>query len=463
VGPIFAAADIAVTAASGIHDRSAVTFSRLVTTMAETMRTEDAELVARARLRDAGAFGELVERHQRLVLGVALARCGDPALAEDVAQEAFVTAWRDLHRLREAGRVATWIAGIARNLAAAASRTKRRRDRATLPEAEPVPTPSDVALDREDRELLAHGLADVPDAQREVLVLYYLEGESIARIAEGLGVGEDVVKQRLSRGRRVLRDSVATRVESALARVRGRPSLRAGVIAALPTAGARKAAASSVAGKVIAMMSMSKVLIGVAAVAVASGGLWLATKGDDEAARAAPAGPAGAPATAAVSAATPPGAVHVRRIDATARARLLEQIRAAEQHDAAAPRAAAAETAYGHDATPRPALADTPDLDKAYIQSAVQALVPQLTDCYERSLETNPALAGKLVVDFTIEGEPGVGGVVTQSSIDVGASDIKDPALSECVAQTMYALEIDPPANGGTVRVAYPFQFAPAP
>lgn len=46
---------------------------------------DDAELVARSRRRDADAFGVLVERHQRLVFGVALARCQDPALAEDLA------------------------------------------------------------------------------------------------------------------------------------------------------------------------------------------------------------------------------------------------------------------------------------------------------------------------------------------------------------------------------------------
>lgn len=58
--------------------------------------TSDVELVERSRARDANAFGELVARHQQLVFGVALARCHDPALAEDLAQEAFVTAWRDL-------------------------------------------------------------------------------------------------------------------------------------------------------------------------------------------------------------------------------------------------------------------------------------------------------------------------------------------------------------------------------
>src|SRR5690349_3112172 len=189
----------------------------------------DVELVERCRRRDADAFGALVTRHQQLVFGVALARCQDPALAEDVAQEAFVAAWRDLDRLRDGERVGTWVAGIARNLAANAVRTRGRRQDAALPEPVTTPTPEDEAVERQDRELLASALADVPEAHRETLVLFYLEGQSIAEIATGLGVKEDLVKQRLSRGRKSLRDSVATRVESALTRARLRPAFRATV------------------------------------------------------------------------------------------------------------------------------------------------------------------------------------------------------------------------------------------
>src|SRR6476659_6769706 len=112
----------------------------------------DAELVLRCRQRDTTAFGELVERHQRLVFGVALARCGDPALAEDLAQEAFVTAWRDLDRLRDGERVGSWVAGIARNLAANAARERARHAEAPASAPAVVPTPEDEALAREDRE-----------------------------------------------------------------------------------------------------------------------------------------------------------------------------------------------------------------------------------------------------------------------------------------------------------------------
>jgi hypothetical protein len=62
-----------------------------------------------------------------------------------------------------------------------------------------------------------------------------------------------------------------------------------------------------------------------------------------------------------------------------------------------------------------------------------------------------------------IEAQGGVGGVVSESAIDDASSTIADAGMRECVTQTMYALEIDPPTGGGTVHVTYPFTFAPTP
>lgn len=105
--------------------------------------------------------------------------------------------------------------------------------------------------------------------------------------------------------------------------------------------------------------------------------------------------------------------------------------------------------------------ADTDDPDKDYIRESMTALLPMVVDCYKQARVAHPALAGILVVNFTIEGEPGIGGVVTESAIDPEKSEIKDPDLGECVEQTMFALEIDPPTNGSTVKVTFPFTFRP--
>ena len=68
------------------------------------------------------------------------------------------------------------------------------------------------------------------------------------------------------------------------------------------------------------------------------------------------------------------------------------------------------------------------------------ALLPMVVDCYKQARLSRPALAGTLVVNFTIEGEPGIGGVVTQSAIDPEKSEIKDSDLGKCVEETTFAL-----------------------
>ena len=427
----------------------------------------DADLVERSRRHDGAAFGSLVERHQRLVFGVALARCGDPALAQDVAQDAFVTAWRDLDRLRDAERVGSWVAGIARNLASNAARHRARRCADAPPlESPPVPTPEDEVVGREDRELVQRALAGVPAAHREVLVLYYIDGESIARIAASLGIRDDLVKQRLSRGRRALREAVAQRVEVALARVRPGRSFRAGVVAAVSALAADRAVAANTAGKTMLVMAGShKGALAIAAVVVAAGATWLVTRERDHhpsvAATIAPArttAAAGPPLATPIEPSGP--ALHVRRLrDAGERTTLVEQIRLARNQRAAAPRPAPSAAPAAASSGPTPALPE-PVVDKAYIRRAVRELLPLLRDCYDQGLERDPKLAGTVTVEFTIEGEPGVGGVIGRSAIDPAGTTLADAAARECIQETMYGLEIDPPADGGVVTVRYPFAFS---
>lgn len=426
---------------------------------------DDAELVARSRRRDAQAFGALVERHQQLVFGVALARCHDVGLAEDVAQEAFVTAWRDLGRLREGDRVGTWVAGIARNLAASTTRTRSRQQR--ILEGEPLgddvaTTPEDQTIAREDRELLARALAEVPDSHREVLVLHYLQGESVAAIASALGIREDLVKQRLSRGRKALRDSVAERVESVLGRVRARPALRAGVLAAVAALAneGTAAAGTSLGGKAWIGMTAKQIgLVAVGALAIAGGAVFYASSRDSGAApRAASASPApSASSAASPSSADPAAALHVRKLAPAAKASLLAAIRT--QHGR---RSGGTSGTSSSASTPAPALPANGDLDKQYVRAAVRELIPMLSECYEEGLERDPALQGTIIVDFTIEGEPGVGGVVGESAVDAKESTLVDSQVRECIQETMHSLQIDPPTAGGVVRVRYPFEFRPA-
>ncbi len=94
--------------------------------MPETEMLADAELVALCRGGDRDAFGRIVERYQSLVCGLAYSACGDLNRSEDLAQETFLTAWRQLAALREPDKLKGWLCGIVRNLTRTSARDQSR-------------------------------------------------------------------------------------------------------------------------------------------------------------------------------------------------------------------------------------------------------------------------------------------------------------------------------------------------
>lgn len=198
-----------------------------------TIAKSDVELVEASRRGEHEAFGRLVERYQDVVCAVSYSSTGDRGLSEDVAQETFIAAWRQLDRLRDVVRLGPWLCGIARNLGRKAH--KRRSREAILDDKHLAPggSPFDAAV-RGDVERVVHdALARVPENYREVLVLYYCENLSTRDVATTLGTSEAAVMQRLSRGRRYLADSMSEIVEGSLRGRRPRRDLVAAVLAAI--------------------------------------------------------------------------------------------------------------------------------------------------------------------------------------------------------------------------------------
>jgi RNA polymerase sigma factor (sigma-70 family) len=210
----------------------------------------DTELVGAAAAGDSGAFGEIVARYQSLVCAIAYSGTGDLALSEELAQETFISAWKGMVGLREPARLKAWLAGIARNLVRGARRTRARaRTEPLLGRDVPAATasPLEEVLGEEQQEQVRRALEELPETYREPLVLFYREEQSVDRVAEALDLSVDAVKQRLSRGRVMLRDQVAALVESALTRTRPGRAFTLAVLAVLPGA-APAAAAAGVAG-----------------------------------------------------------------------------------------------------------------------------------------------------------------------------------------------------------------------
>jgi RNA polymerase sigma factor (sigma-70 family) len=201
----------------------------------------DGELVAASLAGEREAFGRIVERYQRLLCSLAYSATGCLSESEDLAQEAFLDAWRQLATLREPEKLRPWLCGILRHKVSRLRRSEGRepvRQAEGLEFAEAVPSadPSspELAMDREEQALLWTALERVPELYREPLVLYYREHRSVEHVAAALDLTEDAVKQRLVRGRKILQERVLSFVEDALSRSTPGRVFTLNVLAALP-------------------------------------------------------------------------------------------------------------------------------------------------------------------------------------------------------------------------------------
>jgi RNA polymerase sigma-70 factor (ECF subfamily) len=174
----------------------------------EVMGPEESFLIARARRGDPSAFEEIVRLYQRRVYGVALRIVRAHDVADDVAQEAFLRAWRSLDRFDLDRPFGPWVCRIAANLAVNYVRSPRAREEG-LPEGHAeakakAPGPLGALLDGEATRVLDAALAELPGEQRAVLVMRAVEEMSYAEIAEALGISPGTVMSRLYRAREKL-------------------------------------------------------------------------------------------------------------------------------------------------------------------------------------------------------------------------------------------------------------------
>ena len=169
---------------------------------------EEPEWIERARAGDAAAFRLLVERYGDRAYGLAFRMLGSRSDAEEVAQDAFVRAWRALPRFRGESSFSTWLHRIVVRRALDRSATlKSRRARETgiedLDSLEPVVTTAGVSGDLARR--LDRLLGELSDMQRAVVLMYYYEDQSVEHVAQSLSIPAGTVKTHLHRARALLR------------------------------------------------------------------------------------------------------------------------------------------------------------------------------------------------------------------------------------------------------------------
>ncbi len=181
---------------------------------APTSGDEDARLLARYAAGDRAAAARLVDRFVPRILVWAGRSLADPAEAEDVAQEAMLRLFRQAPRWRaDEARVATWLYRVTANLVTDRLRRKvpgRAAGTAAVPLAA-VAEPADGAPGAEQRLLAAErlaalrmALAELPERQREAVILRHVEGLSNPEIAARLGTSVEAVESLTARGKRRL-------------------------------------------------------------------------------------------------------------------------------------------------------------------------------------------------------------------------------------------------------------------
>jgi RNA polymerase sigma-70 factor (ECF subfamily) len=166
---------------------------------------DDAALVAAAQRGDQRAFAELVRRYEPGLRRYLYGRTGDPDRAADLAQEAFLDAFRHLDRLGAGRPFAPWLYRIAQYELSSDERRRRRAvtlplDRLSEDVGATAPTaPSDALSAAVERDAIRAVLAALPPRHREALLLRHLEGLTAAEVGALLGISEAAARRRIAR------------------------------------------------------------------------------------------------------------------------------------------------------------------------------------------------------------------------------------------------------------------------
>ena len=179
---------------------------------------EDIRLMELVGAGDEGAFEQLVERHQRLVIGTVGRMLGSGSDAEDIAQQVFVRVWKNAKRYEPRAKFTTWLLKITRNLVFNELRRRSRHPQVPLQsesdeEERPLKDEQAVApdaslLEHELQQAVDAAIANLPETQRMAVVLRRYEELSYEEIAEALDQSVSAVKSLLFRARTELRVSL---------------------------------------------------------------------------------------------------------------------------------------------------------------------------------------------------------------------------------------------------------------
>jgi RNA polymerase sigma factor (sigma-70 family) len=213
----------------------------MTTKKTPAVEQDDTNLVAESLQGNRDAFCQIVERYQTLITSLAYCATGNVGLSEDLAQETFVRAWRQLADLREPPKLRSWLCSIARFLI---GKEFRRLGHEPVHGAQTLEAAGDLAstepsapdrvISEEEKALLWRSLERIPEVYRAALILFYREDQSVKAVARDLELSEEAVRQRLSRGRKLLEQQLIDFVGGALRQTKPDRSFTLNVMSVLP-------------------------------------------------------------------------------------------------------------------------------------------------------------------------------------------------------------------------------------
>ena len=176
---------------------------------------QEREIVLRCQKGDVDAMGTLIIQYQHWVYNIAYGMLGHHQDAEDVAQDAFLSAWENIGKFQFRSRFSTWLFRIVKNkcLNHIDQYQRRKTDPIEIDDSQPwVPldtvTPEEEALRTEEKNIVHTALAKLKDSHREILVLRELQELSYEEISEILGCTLGRVKSRLHEARKALKEEL---------------------------------------------------------------------------------------------------------------------------------------------------------------------------------------------------------------------------------------------------------------
>ena len=180
------------------------------------MNDQEQNWIQAAKSGDQAAFGHLVETYQKRVYALTVRMCPTRELAEEAAQEAFLSAWQGLPFFRGDSAFSTWLYRLVSNACVDLLRRDGRRrasagpslddEELNLDVPDPAPSPQDAAERQELREEIERGLSALSPEHREVLILREIHQLRYDEIADSLSLDVGTVKSRISRARKQLRN-----------------------------------------------------------------------------------------------------------------------------------------------------------------------------------------------------------------------------------------------------------------